>query len=100
MFAVERKLITGALPVAVKIKRGMLIYFSTLLFQLVSEDIPGSLVLIPLLILQYFKCIDGQKRIIVHNLPFLPVCWLESLLSNHCIFILLCRYSFCCWDET
>lgn len=89
MFAVEKKLITGALPVAVKIRSRMLVYSSTLLFQLVSEDIPGSSVLFALLILQYFKCIDGQKRIIMRNLPFLPVCWLESILSNLCIFILL-----------
>lgn len=86
MFAVEKMLIT----VAVKFKSGVLIYFSTLLFPLVSKDLSGASVPFPLLILQYFKCFGGQKRTIVRHLPFLPVCWLESILSNCCIFILLC----------
>lgn len=47
MFAVEKMLVTGALPVAVKFKSGVLIYFSTLLFQFVSKDLPGSSVLFP-----------------------------------------------------
>lgn len=47
MFAVEKMVVKGALPVAVKFKSGVLVYFSTLLFQLVSKDLPGSSVLFP-----------------------------------------------------
>lgn len=47
MFAVEKMIVKGALPVVVKFRSEVLVYFSTLLFQLVSKDLPGSSVLFP-----------------------------------------------------
>lgn len=40
MFAVDKIIVKETLPVAVKFKRGVLIYFSALLFQLVSKGLP------------------------------------------------------------
>lgn len=40
-FTVDKRIFKGALPVAVKFKSGVLIYFSALVFHLESKGLPG-----------------------------------------------------------